>query len=113
MASFKRISNTKLVWEILQIKARKKSIYNARILFKKFDEKSLCKEELRAHILDFDWKNGLWIDLVWAKYSKDKFIIRVVRDKNDSLHLFDKNNKIHFINMYLLLIFTKIFLLLK
>ena len=100
-------------WKLEPLKARKKSLYNARILFKKFDEKSLSKEDLRVHILDFDWKNGLWIDLIWAKYSKDKFIIRVIRDKNNSLHLFDKNNKTHFIKMYLLLIFTKICYFLK
>lgn len=108
MASFKKLSNTKLVWEILQIKARKKSLYNARILFKKYDEKILSKDDIRNHILDFDWKNGLWIDLIWAKYSNDKFIVRVVRDKNNSLHVFDKNNIIHFIKMYLLLLEIKI-----
>jgi len=113
MASFKQISNTKLVWEILQIKARKKSLYNARILFKKYDEKSISKDDIKIHILDFDWKNGLWIDLIWAKYSKDKFIIRVIRDNSNRLHLFDKKGNVNLMKMHFLLLITKISLILK
>lgn len=113
MASFKQISNTKIVWEILQIKARKKSLYNARILFKKYDEKNISKDDIKIHILDFDWKNGLWVDLIWAKYSKDKFIVRVIRDSHNRLHLFDKKCNVDLIKMYLFLLFAKISLILK
>ena len=108
MASFKRISNTKLVWEILQNKARKRSLYNARILFKKYDDLSLSKTDIKHHMLDFDWKHGLWVDLVWAKYTNKQFIVRVLRDKKNSLHLFDKDSMIQFFKMYLLLLITKI-----
>lgn len=101
MASFKKPS--KLVWEILQIKARKKSLYNARILFDKYDNHTISKKDIYKHILDFDWKNGLWADLIWAKYSKDKFIVRVVRDYNNKLHLFDKSNIWQWIQMRMLL----------
>lgn len=105
MASFKRAStNVKLVWEILVIKARKKSLYNARILFEKYDDKTISKNDIYKHILDFDWERGLWADLIWAKYSKEKFIVRVVRD-NNKLHLFDKSNIFQRVKMYAYLLF--------
>lgn len=100
MASFKKVSTNKLVWEILIIKARKKSLYNARILFKKYDDKTISKKDIYKHILDFDWKRGLWADLIWAKYSKEQFIVRVVRN-NNKLYLFDKSNIFQCIKMYL------------
>lgn len=103
MASFN--GSNKLVWEILQIKARKKSLYNARILFDKYDNYTLSKKDIYKHILDFDWKNGLWADLVWAKYSKEKFIVRVIRDNKNKLHIFDKSNLWQYIQMYLLLFY--------
>lgn len=104
MASFKKISNNRLVWEILVVKARKKSLYNARILFQKHDSKIISKKDIYKHILDFDWERGLWADLIWAKYSKETFSVRVIRN-NNKLHIFDKTNIFQYIKMHLFLLY--------
>jgi len=62
----------------------------AKYVFLKYDKHINSKIHLSNYIVNFDWKNGYWADLILTKYNK-KLYYRAFRFRN-TICIFNKSN---------------------
>jgi len=69
--------------------ARKVSLLYGKILFNRFDRKSLKKSLFNSRVIKFDDKFGRFVDLKWKNKGED-IIFRVTRTKQNKYIVYKK-----------------------
>lgn len=100
------LKKRKLLLRYVSYNPNQASLYYAKVLFKRFDNKTIKKHHFNCKVVFFDSKNGRYCDLKW-KDNFTSFIIRVIRTKKNTCFVY-KRNFLYDIFMWFYILFLNI-----
>jgi hypothetical protein len=102
----------KILFSSLDDFCMNKSIVMGNIFFKRFDSGSIIHKKISYRVVNFNRKNGTFVDLLWYK-NKKAYIIRVVRTREGKVFAFKKRDVIRRVYISLLCLWLNIIFLIK